>query len=200
MMRQLLKLLRLRTPVGQEPTMMDMDAQETGAGTRVQETGVGTRVQNEVNNWDVETGRRTRCCSQPMKNFTDVPLFRELKPLFFCLKFFGLLHTKEYKNYSYGEETTKIPPLRKRITASTVYSFVVVCFNWLNVARLFSGYAVGEGGSDQAFLKVVVHTYNTLVAVAATCCFMACHKYTNMPEFFYQWAELHRVYPGKRTG
>ncbi len=150
---------------------------------------------------------------KPLKHYTDAPLYEAFLPFLMCMKLFGLYHNKEYvirkvENVPYSdgydnengmdENANAKPPLAKRITISSVYSVLVTLMLWVNVGRYVTAFSQEDGGfTAMLFQKVIMLMYFFLTAVNALVCFRACHKYTNIPEFFYEWARLHQDYPGE---
>ncbi len=133
-----------------------------------------------------------------LKCYTDAPLYQALCPFFIAMKFVGLFHNKCYKEHWEGKGT---PPLSKRITPSSVYCFVGVLVAWSHIGRTLYLFKDNEDGfGPYMFQKFIFLCYTMYCSVNATCCFLACHKYTNIPEFFYEWARLHKEYPGECTG
>ena len=87
----------------------------------------------------------------------------------------------------------------KRITPSSIYSFVVTVVLWANALRYFTSFEAGEDFGPLFFQKIITLCFFSLNAITSTACFLACHKYSNIPEFFYEWARLHQKYPGGIT-
>lgn len=125
------------------------------------------------------------------KHYTDSPLFKAFRPLFQCMKTIGLFHHKEYQQ---SEEI--FVPLKKRVTPSCVYSFVMVTLLWMNFIRFFTLFNGEDTFGAILFQKVTILLYAGLSAVTATSCFLACHRYHNLPEFFDEWTRLRETYPG----
>ena len=142
---------------------------------------------------------------RPLRHYTDAPLYKAFWPFILALKCFGLFYNKEYikeneftcSNNSYDVNKPDIPPLSKRVTPSSIYCFAVTLILWGNVARCCTIFEQGEDFGPLLFQKLIMLAFITLVAVNGTSCFIACYKYSNIPEFFYEWARLHHEYPGK---
>ena len=138
---------------------------------------------------------------KPLRHYTDAPLYEAFWPFLMGMKLLGLFHNKEYADtWKYGCEYQKAqcPTLRKRITPSSVYSFTVTFILWANVARYLTIFDSKDGFGSVLFQKIILFSFFSLTAISATACFLACHKYSNIPEFFYEWARLHQEYPGKK--
>ena len=141
---------------------------------------------------------------KPLKHYTDAPLCEAFWPFLMAMKYFGLFHNKEYikENRSYCtkddySDRNDIPPLSKRVTPSSIYCLMVTLILWANVGRCFTLFERGEDFGPLLFQKAIMMAFFFLVAVNATSCYIACYKYSNIPEFFYEWAKLHQEYPGK---
>ena len=148
-----------------------------------------------------------------LKSYKDVPLFKAFYPFFISMKIFGLFHDKEYVidrklrrkclvqifklGFNTTEEAEGNVPLRKRITPSSVYCFLVKTILWLNVFRHMSSIDFNRGFDGIFLSSIIVFIFFILIACGATTCFLACHKYTNIPQFFYEWGKMHLEYPGK---
>ena len=148
-----------------------------------------------------------------LKSYKDVPLFKAFYPFFISMKLFGLFHDKEYvvdrkirrkcflerikHGFNTTEEVEGHVPLKKRITPSSVYCFMVKIILWLNVFRHMSSIDLSRGFDGVLLSSVIALIFFILVACGATTCFLACHKYTNIPQFFYEWGKMHLEYPGK---
>lgn len=140
------------------------------------------------------------------KKYTDTPLFKACYPFFMGMKFFGLFHSKEYlkkgdkqlcSRHSYGMPDAT-PPLRRRITPSSIYSVIVLVLMWLNLFAQFLAFC--SSMSEPPFMIMAQSTmvgYALLIAINAVACFCATHKYTNIPQFFLRWGQMHLDYPGK---
>ena len=149
---------------------------------------------------------------KPLKHYTDAPLYQAFWPFLMTMKIFGLFYNKEYiksnhhqslmarvfakKEYSSAETNTNIPPLSKRITPSSIYSFLVLLVLFANLGRFCTIFEQGEEVGPILFQKFIMLGFFTLVSINGVTCFLACHKYSNIPEFFYEWARLHQEYPG----
>ena len=137
---------------------------------------------------------------KPLRCYTDAPLYEVFWPFLMGMKLLGLFHNKEYADtLKYGCQFSKeeCPRLRKRVTPSSIYSFVVMLLLWINAARYLTAFENGEGFGPILFQKIITLSFFTLTAITATACFLACHKYSNISEFFYEWARLHQEYPGR---
>ena len=136
---------------------------------------------------------------KPIRHYTDAPLYEAFWPFLMGMKVVGLFHNKEYADtlkYGCRYDKKECPPLSKRITPSSVYSFVIMLVLWVNAIRFLGVFESGEGFGPALFQKIITLCFFMLIAVSNTCCFLACHKYSNIPEFFYEWARLHQEYPG----
>ena len=156
--------------------------------------------------------RRTRNVvnMKPLQHYTDAPLYRAFWPFIMAMKIFGLFHNKEYiknrqhiticksvaKNEYSDKTNDDIPPLSKRITPSSIYCFLVTLLLWVNVGRYCTIFKDGEEIGAVLFQKLIMLGFFILVSCNGVTCFLACHKYSNIPEFFYEWARLHQEYPG----
>ena len=137
---------------------------------------------------------------KPLRHYTDAPLYEAFWPFLMGMKLVGLFHNKQYADtlkYGCQFEKEECPSLEKRITPSSIYSFVVMLLLWINAARYLSAFEAGEGFGPILFQKLITLSFFTLIAITATACYLASHKYSNIPEFFYEWARLHQDYPGK---
>ena len=147
---------------------------------------------------------------RPLEHYTDAPLYEAFWPFMMAMKIFGLFHNKEYiqnrqsvticKSFAKNEYSDKnnddIPSLSKRITPSSIYCFLVTLLLWANVGRYCTIFKEGEEIGPVLFQKLIMLGFFILVACNGVTCFLACHKYSNIPEFFYEWARLHQEYPG----
>ena len=147
---------------------------------------------------------------KPLQHYTDAPLYEAFWPFIMAMKIFGLYHNKEYdksrqnsticKSVFQNEHCDKtnddIPPLSKRITPSSIYCFLVTLLLWANVGRYCTIFKEGEEIGPMLFQKLIMLGFFILVSCNGVTCFLACHKYSNIPEFFFEWARLHQEYPG----
>ena len=135
-----------------------------------------------------------------MKQYTDAPLYKVLRPIFTGMKLLGLFHHKQYiatDEHRSEEIKNQLPLISKRITPSSIYAFLVMLILWANVARYLTVFNSDEGFDSALFQKVIGLSFFCHAAANATSCFLACHKFKNIPEFFYEWTRLHREYPGE---
>ncbi len=134
---------------------------------------------------------------KPLKHYTDSPIFKAFGPFFIGMKLLGLYHRKEYNKQMYGKDQEEIPPLRKRVTPSSIYSMTIVTLLWLNFFRLLTVLHGQNSFGPALFQKLIMIFFLGLTSICATSCFIACHKYTNLPEFFHEWTKLRQEYPGR---
>ena len=137
---------------------------------------------------------------QQMKQYTDAPLYKVLRPIFIGMKLLGLFHHKQYivrDEHRCEDIKNQHPPICKRITPSSIYAFLVMFILWANVVRYLTVFDSDEGFDPVLFQKVVGLSFFCHAATNATSCFRACHKFKNIPEFFYEWTRLHQEYPGE---
>ena len=88
------------------------------------------RMQN-VGGVDCITRRsdENQSSTQPMKQYTDAPLYKVLRPIFTGMKLLGLFHHKQYigtDEHRSEDVKNQLPPISKRITPSSIYSFLVM--------------------------------------------------------------------------
>ncbi len=145
---------------------------------------------------------------KPLYKYTDAPLFEAYYPFFLGMKLCGLFHSKEYimnlqqrkwlQKSGYGGDCIRgVPPLRKRITPSSVYCFVIMLMLWANVLRMIYAFTDDNDAIPSVMMKITMMSYVGLAAFNSTACFLATHKYSNIPEFFYEWGRMHKLFPGK---
>ncbi len=84
---------------------------------------------------------------KPLLRYTDAPLFEAYYPFFMGMKLLGLFHSKEYitkppkckwiqKSGAEDDCEEIVPPLSKRITPSSIYSFTMMVVMWVNMLRM----------------------------------------------------------------
>ncbi len=142
----------------------------------------------------------------PYKKYTDIPLFKACYPFFMGMKVFGLFHSKEYIRKGHKQQDPKdaysfkdsVLPLRKRITPSSIYSFVVLIIMWLHLFCHFLAFCCLLNEAPAIIMaQFTTVGYSLLIAINGVACFRATHKYTNIPQFFLKWGQMHQDYAGK---
>ena len=138
--------------------------------------------------------------TKAMAQYTDAPLYQVLSPIFIGMKLLGLYHHKQYivtDEHRSGGINNQHLPVYKRITPSRIYAFLVMLILWANVARLFTVFNSEESFNYVLFPKIIGLSFFCHAAMNATSFYRACHKFKNIPEFFYEWTRLHQEYPGE---
>ena len=144
---------------------------------------------------------------KPLVRYTDAPLYEAFYPFFMGMKVLGLFHSKEYitkprkckwfqKSEYEDEHEEIIPPLSKRITPSSIYSFTLMVFMWANLCRVTYIFKDNNDLMAIIMMKATMMCWMLLITVNTTACFLATHKYGNIPEFFYEWGRMHQEFPG----
>ena len=144
---------------------------------------------------------------KPLVRYTDSPLYEAYYPFFMGMKLLGLFHSKEYitkprkckwfqKSEFEDEHAENIPSLNKRITASSIYSLIMMLLMWANLFRMMYIFKDGNDMIPIVMTKAASVCWILLITMNTTACFLATHKYGNIPEFFYEWGRMHLEFPG----
>ncbi len=124
-----------------------------------------------------------------------IPLYRAFKPFFWSLKLCGLgffrkyTRTQQSRTHFFSRKSHRTATTR--ITASWVYSFVIVALLVGNTGRFCWAFVGFRSLSNELLLAVLVAAWMFQCAVNAITMYRASLKYSFLPEFFLKWQNLH---------
>ena len=114
------------------------------------------------------------------KYHDETPIYRALHSLHISMLLSGLVFAKDF-----SKRGTK-----RHLTASHVYSFVVLLFLTINTLRWLSMFRRDEQFGIALFMKIVVCVWCWESLAHYMAFFLACESYNRLPEFFVEWEKI----------
>ena len=114
--------------------------------------------------------------------YTKMPVHQSMKPLLFTCAIGGLVFTTNFA----------VTGIRRHLTASRMYSFLLLLFYITNVTRYYTMFDDKESFGVMLFMKMThcVWSLETLGHFVASV--TACLDYKRLPEYFVEWEKIRR--------
>ena len=144
----------------------------------------------------VEEQRGTTGTMDVNAELEAVPLYRAFKPFLWSLRLCGLGFVRTY-SFPQQKETHCLSsrPVRTlpiRISASWVYSFVMMVLMVLNAIRLCWAFVGFISLNNELLLVILSVTWMFQCAINAITMYQGCLKYSCLPKLFLKWQDLHK--------
>jgi len=159
--------------------------------TRESETSPRARVAFFGSDCDIVIGQRNCADSEEVlvklndsidasqNDFTQTAIYRQLKPLFACMKMFGLyfVRVKPSRGKSYTEPIA-------------LFCFIVNTMAILNVVRSFTVFRLSDKFDNIMFQRLLFSIWSTECALKGSLMIWNCLKTNGLPNFFNQWSRV----------
>ena len=107
-------------------------------------------------------------------------VYKALRPLHISLSLGGLIFKKDFSKTG----------IKRHITASHAYSFVVLIFISINVVRWLTMFQNNEKFGTALFAKIIFCTFGLQTWAHYVAFFIASESYERLPEFFLEWEKI----------